>query len=120
VASQEGHETNGKHPQEEPGPADRVEEEAVDAAEVEAGRGEMSNPDELRARLVINDDRLRKLYEEITAFRLAADEARASKEAGERHIEALEREGVRLKERIRDLEEEVRGRGRRREAPSAR
>src|ERR671913_2229871 len=67
------------------------------------------------ARLEIKDNHIRELYEEITAFRLAADEARASQAAGEGHIEALEREGARVKERVRDLEEETRDRRRRRE-----
>jgi chromosome segregation ATPase len=81
----------------------------------ETGGSEIPDLEELTARLGIKDNRLRELYEEITAFRLAADEARASKEAGEEHIEALERECARLKERIRDLEEAFRGRRRRRE-----
>ena len=98
----EGQEANGKHPREEPGRTDEVEERAAD-------------PEELRARLGMKDNRIRELYEEITTFRLAADEARASKEAGEGHIETLEQEGARLKERVRSLEEEVRGRRRRRE-----
>ncbi|MDP9488423.1 MAG: DUF4200 domain-containing protein, partial [Actinomycetota bacterium] len=72
-------------------------------------------PEELRARLGIKDNRIRELYEEITASRLAAEEARASREAGEEHIEALERERARLRERIRDLEEDLRERRRRRE-----
>jgi ribonucrease Y len=80
-----------------------------------SGRGQITDPEELTARLTIKDNHIRELYEEITAFRLAADEARASKEAGEGHIEALERECAGLKERIRDLEEEVRDRRRRRE-----
>jgi chromosome segregation ATPase len=81
----------------------------------ETGREEITDPDELRARLGIKDNRIRELYEEITAFRLAADEARASKAAGEEHIEALERECAKLKERVRDLEEETRDRRLRRE-----
>ena len=93
----------------------RGEEQAADTTEVEAARGEIPDPEELRARLGMKDNRIRELYEEITASRLAADEARASKEAGEGHIESLEREGAGLKERIRTLEEEVRGRRRRRE-----
>jgi len=105
----EGHEADGKHPGEEG--LDR----AADTTEVEAARAEISDPEELRARLGMKDIRIRELYEEITASRLAADEARASKEMGEGHIESLEREGAGLKERIRDLEEEVRGRRRRRE-----
>jgi ribonucrease Y len=79
-------------------------------------RGEISDPEELMARLGIKDNYIRELYEEMTAFRLAADEARASKEAGEEHIEALERECANLKERIRDLEEETRDRRRLRES----
>ena len=103
MEGQEGRGIKGKHPR----------EESVGAAEVD--HGEISDPAELRARLVIKDNRIRKLYEEITASRLAADEARASKEAGERHMESLEQEGERLKERIGDLEDEVGGRRRRRE-----
>jgi ribonucrease Y len=109
----ERHETNGERPEE--GRLDPTDgEEAADTTEV--GRGEISDPEELRARLGIKDNRIRELYEEITASRLAADEARASREAGEGHIESLEREGARLKERIRDLEEEIRDRRRRRES----
>jgi ribonucrease Y len=109
----EGQETNGKHSGEEP--RRTGEERAADTSEVAVGRGEISDPEELRARLGMKDNRIRELYEEITAFRLAADEARASKEAGEGHIESLEQESSRLKERIRTLEEEARGRRRRRE-----
>ena len=82
----------------------------------ETGGSEIPDQEELMARLGIKDNRIRELYEEITAYRLAADEARASKEAGEEHIEALERECANLKERIRDLEEETRDRSRRRES----
>jgi DNA repair exonuclease SbcCD ATPase subunit len=111
----EGQGTNGKHPREEPDRTDEVGEQAADTTEVEVGRGEISDPEELMARLGMKDNRIRELYEEITAFRLAADEARASKEAGEGYIESLEQETARLKERIQNLEEEVRGRRRRRE-----
>jgi ribonuclease Y len=76
---------------------------------------EVSDPEELKARLAIKNNHIRELFEQITASRLAADEARASREASEGHIAALERERVRLKERIHDLEEEVRERRRRRE-----
>ena len=69
----EGHEADGKHPGEEG--LDR----AADTTEVEAARGEISDPEELRARLGMKDNRIRELYEEITASRLAADEGRASK-----------------------------------------
>jgi ribonucrease Y len=82
---------------------------------IETGGSEIPDSEELMARLGLKDNLIRELYEEITAFRLAADEARASKEAGEEHIEALERECAGLKERVRDLEEEARDRRRRRE-----
>ena len=99
----EGQETNGEQ--------GRTNEETLaDTAEVATGRGEVSDPEELRARLGIKGNRIRELYEEITAFRLAADEALASKAAGEGHIDSLESETARLKERIRTLEEEGRGR----------
>ena len=88
-------------------------EEAPGATEIT--RGEISDPEELMVRLGMKDDRIRELYEEIAAFRLVADEARASKEVGEEHIEALERERANLKERVRDLEEATRDRRRRRE-----
>ena len=102
---QEEHEAGGGHrPDGEEGPST-----------AEIARGEISDPEELTARLGMKDNRIRELYEEISAFRLAADEARASKEAGEEHIEALERECANLKERVRDLEETTRGRRRRRE-----
>ena len=110
----EGQEANGNHPE---APGRTGEEQAADTAEVAVGRGEISDPDELRARLGMKDNRIRELYEEITASRLAADEARAAREAGEGHIESLESEAARLKERIRTLEEETRGRRRRRQSP---
>jgi ribonucrease Y len=85
------------------------------SATTETSREEIPDPEELMARLGIRDNRIRELYEEITASRLAADEARASKAAGEEHIDALERECAGLEERVRDLEEETRDRRRRRE-----
>jgi ribonucrease Y len=106
VERQEGHETGGgRRPD---------GEEAAGTTEI--ARGEITDPEELMARLGIKDNHIRELYEEITASSLAADEARASKVAGERYIEALERECANLKERVRDLEEETRDRRRRRES----
>jgi ribonuclease Y len=104
----EGRETNG-----EQGRTD--EQRLPDATEVAAGHGEIPDLEELRARLGMKDNRIRELYEEITAFRLAADEAMASKVAGEGYIDSLESEISRLKERIRTMEEEVRGRRRRKD-----
>ena len=75
---------------------------------------------ELEARIGIKDNRIRELLEEVTAFRLAADEARAAREAGEGHAQALERDRDRLRERVRELEEESRARRRRREGSERR
>ena len=105
MVGQDGHETGGENRPDG--------EEALGTTDV--GRQEISDPEELTARLGIKDNHIRELYEEITASRLAADEARASKEAGEGQIEALERECAGMQERIKDLEEEVRDRRRRRE-----
>jgi chromosome segregation ATPase len=107
---------DGKRP---PDP-DALAENSVDGVEqetteVEVREVETSDPDELKARLKIKDTRIRELFDQITASRLAADEARATREASEGHIASLERERSRLKEHVRDLEEEARGRRRRRE-----
>jgi ribonucrease Y len=99
-------------PPEQEGSMERAHE---DTAEVEVRREKTSEPEELRARLGIKDNHIRELFEQITAARLAADEALASREASEEHMAALERDRRRLKERIRTLEEEARGRRRRRE-----
>ena len=106
MEGQDGHEASGEHRQ--------GGEEASGTTEIP--RGEIPDPEEVMARLGIKDNHIRELYEEITASRLAADEARASKAAGEGHIEALEGACAELKARIRDLEEELRGRRRRRES----
>jgi ribonuclease Y len=93
-------------------PADGI---AEDTAEVEVRQKETSDLEELKTRLAIKNNHIRELFEQITASRLDADEARAFREASEGHILSLEREQARLKERIRDLEEEGRGHHRRRE-----
>ena len=77
--------------------------------------GEVPDTEELRARIGIKDNRIRELIEEATASRLAADEARAAREASEEHMASLERDRDRLRERVRELEEEARARRRRRE-----
>ncbi len=108
-------EMDGKQPPGSNGPAEGSTAGAPEeTTEVEV-REETNDPEELKARLGIKNNHIRELFEQITASRLAADEARASKEASEGHIAALERDRARLKERIRDLEEEARGRRRRRE-----
>lgn len=91
---------------------DALEEPAPDDA---ARTDEISDPVELRARLGIKNNHITELYEQITAARLAADEARASKEASDGRISALEAERARLRERARSLEEELRERRRWRE-----
>jgi chromosome segregation ATPase len=102
---------NGKRPLDPNGSAEGAAEETT---EVEVWE-ETTDPEELKARLGIKNNHIRELMEQITASKLAADEARASKEASEGHIASLERDRARLKERIGDLEEEDRGRRRRRE-----
>jgi ribonucrease Y len=111
VEEPDRNEMDGKRPPDPNGSTDGVAEETT---EVEV-REETNDPEELRARLGIKNNHIRELMEQITASRLAADEARAAREASEGHIAALERDRGRLKEQIRDLEEEVRGRRRRRE-----
>lgn len=74
------------------------------------------DPVELKARLGIKDNHIRELYDQISSSKLAADEAWASRQAGEGRIRALEDERARLKERIRTLEEEARQRRRGRES----
>ncbi len=70
---------------------------------------------ELRGRVRIKENHIRELYEEISASKLAVDEARAREEAATRRMTDLESERARLKERIRTLEEESYGRRRKRE-----
>ena len=52
MEGQDGH--NGGQP-----PEDRLD--GADTTEVEVGRGEISDPEELRARLVIKDNNIREL-----------------------------------------------------------
>ncbi len=109
-------EMDGKRPPDADGSAEgSLDGTAEETTEVEVREEETSDPEELKARLGIKNNHIRELFEQITASRLAADEARASREASEGHIASLERERTRLKVHIRDLEEEARGRRRRRE-----
>src|SRR5918995_441277 len=87
------------------GPADGIAEQTT---EIEV-REETSDPEELKARLGIKNNHIRELFEQITASRLAADEARASKEASDGHIAALERdhEVADLRATIEDLRNEL-------------
>lgn len=85
-----------------------------------AGYESITDPAELRARLEVKDGHVRELYEEITRFRLAADEARAARGALEERVRSLEEERERLRERVRELEREERGRWRRRESQERR
>lgn len=99
------------------GPGDNEDTTEVETRNARDARRDAGGPEvaELTARLGFREGRIRELYERITASQLVADEARATKEAGEGRIEALEREKARLKDRFRDLEEETRGRRRRKE-----
>jgi len=111
VENADRNEADGRRSPDPNGSAEGVGEETT---EVEV-REETNDPEELKARLGIKNNHIRELLEQITASRLAADEARAAREASEGHIASLERDRARLKERIGDLEEEARGRRRRRE-----
>lgn len=87
-----------------------------DTSEVEVRREYNDDPVELKTRLGIKDNHIRELYDQISSSKLAADEAWASRQAGEGRVRALEDERARLKERIRTLEEETRQRRRNRES----
>ena len=79
-----------------------------------AGNGtETANPEELQKRLAAKDQHIRELYDELTAARVAVDEARARTEAGELRVGDLEEERARLIRRVRSFEEEERARRRR-------
>lgn len=85
-----------------------------------SGDGKTEDIAELRTRIGIKDNHIRELVEEITASRLAADEARAAREAGEGHIASIDADRGRLRERLRELEEEARARRRKREGAERR
>jgi ribonucrease Y len=94
---------------------DGVNGRANRAEDAEVQREYGSDPAELKARLAIKDNHIRELYDQVSVSRLAADEARAARQAGDGRIRALEEERARLRERIHTLEEETRDRRRRRE-----
>ncbi len=81
----------------------------------ERAGAEVAELDEFRRRIRIKDRHVRELYDELTAARLAVDEAHAKVEAGELLMRDLQEERARLKERLRGFEEEERRRRRRRE-----
>jgi chromosome segregation ATPase len=115
VEEPDRNEGNGSRTPEREGAADGAAAGGKAENTAEVRREETPDPEELKARLGIKNNHIRELLEQVTVSRLAADEARASREASEGHIAALERERARLKERISNLEEEARGRRRRRE-----
>jgi ribonuclease Y len=101
-----------------------AEGSANEAPAEDAGRSETGAEDEApgkrQGRLEAKDQHIRELYEELTAVRLAADEAQARMEAGELRVGDLEEERERLKERLRSFEEEERKRRRQREGQDRR
>jgi ribonucrease Y len=116
VEEPDRNETNGSRgPEPEGNVGDVADGASEETTKVDVGREGSSDPEELRAQLGIKNNHIRELFEQITASRLAADEALACREASKGHITALEQDRARLKERIRSLEEEARGRRRRRE-----
>jgi hypothetical protein len=90
--------------------AERVEERSVEVAE----------HDDFRRRLEAKDRHVLELYDKLAAARIAADEARARLEAGEVRVRDLEGERERLREMLRDFEDEERVRRRRREGQDRR
>lgn len=90
-------------------PADVVEGDG----EEHPADGEVADVSELRRRLDARERHLRELYDEIAGLRLAVDEARARLEANE--ARGLEEQRDRLREQVREFEEEEQRRGRRRE-----
>jgi len=61
---------------------------------------------DLKTLLGIKNNHIREAYDRIAAAELAADEARAVREAAERRMEDLEEQRDRLRERVREVEEE--------------
>ena len=121
----EGHETADGLP------AESVADEGGAAGEIPAGEGlsheserprvEVDDHDEdSRRRLEAKDRHIKELYDELTVVRLEFDEARAKIEAGELRVQDLEEERERLKERLRDFDEEERKRRRWREGQDRR
>ena len=100
-----------------------TEEAALGKDLPEDGEGsdaETTDHDELRRRLEVKDRHIRELYDELAAVRLAVDEAGAKVEARELRVRDLEEELERLKERVREFEEEERKRRRWREGQDRR
>ena len=79
------------------------------------GYRSLTDPEDLRARLSARDGYLEELTAEVGRLRLAADEARASREAGEERVRALEEECSALGEQVRGYEREAQTSRRRRE-----
>jgi ribonuclease Y len=100
-----------------------TEEAALEEDLPEDGEGpdaETTDHDEFRRRLEAKDRHIKELYDELTAVRLAVDEAGAKVEACELRVRDLEEERERLKERLREFEEEERKRRRWREGQDRR
>jgi len=87
---------------------------AASSAESARDRGEeVVGMADLKTLLGIKNNHIREAYDRIAAAELAAEEARAVREAAERRMEDLEEQRDRLRERVREVEEEE---GRRRRA----
>jgi len=100
-----------------------TEEAALGKDLPEDGEGpgdEFTDRDDLPSRLEAKDRHIKELYDELTAVRLAVDEAGAKLEARELRVRDLEEERELLKERLRGFEEEERKRRRWREGQDRR
>ncbi len=111
-------------PDDAPAVDEEPTEEAAPGEDLsENGEGpgvEVAERDDFRRRLGAKDRHIKELYDELAAVRLAVDEAGAKVEAGELRVRDLEEERERLKERLRELEDEERGRRRWREGQDRR
>lgn len=93
---------------------------SVEGVEKDGNGAQGADSGELRRRLEAKDRHVKELYDEIAALKLRADEAVAKAEANEQRVGNLEEERARLKERLREFEEEERTRRRRREGQDRR
>ncbi len=100
-----------------------TEAAALEEGLPEDGEGpgeEIADRDDLPRQIEAKDRHIKELYDELTAVRLAVDEAGAKVEARELRVRNLEEEREWLKERLRGFEEEERKRRRWREGQDRR
>ena len=115
--------TNGAPDYVSTGDGDTIGEAAPGEDLLEDGErlgAEAAEREGLQRRLEAKDRHIKELYDELTAVRLTADETGAKAEAGELRMRDLEEERERLREQLRELEDEERRRRRWREGQDRR